>query len=370
MRVALFTNHNDASVGGAFYFEQAILQAVVRQGLPFEVVNIHRGKDIRSILPTELIPVPKNPAAGQRDFQNALKRTGADHVWFLGSFEPSDWPYTFTVLDVAHRRFPDFPESSVYGWRYEEREHFFESALGRASAVIVGTETGKQEVVEFYRKPPASIHVIPYFAPPFPERSCPVDVGTTDYFFYPAQFWPHKNHIVLLDAMVEVIRSSPHVRLMLVGSDQGNLLFVTNEIARRGLQKNVQILGFVPRAELRWLYENARAVVFPTYFGPDNLPPLEAFSLGCPVVASEIAGARDQLGDAVMYCSVSNAKEWAAAMARLLQDETIGSSLVSKGRRQVEGRTEERYVAGMSATLTEVSQRRRCWGKQDGFTRM
>ena len=63
------------------------------------------------------------------------------------------------------------------------------------------------------------------------------------------------------------------------------------------------------RPELIALYRHALALTFVSYFGPDNLPPLEAFALGCPVITSAIEGVDEQLGNAALYVnpdSVSN----------------------------------------------------------------
>src|SRR5256885_13294906 len=58
----------------------------------------------------------------------------------------------------------------------------------------------------------------------------------------------------------------------------------------------VEIRDFAARDEVLALYRTAAALVFPTFFGPDNLPPLEAFAAGCPVLASRVEGADEQLG--------------------------------------------------------------------------
>ncbi|MFM6269445.1 MAG: glycosyltransferase, partial [Dolichospermum sp.] len=45
------------------------------------------------------------------------------------------------------------------------------------------------------------------------------------------------------------------------------------------------------------LYINAFSLAFMSFFGPDNLPPLEAMALGCPVIASKVSGSEEQLGN-------------------------------------------------------------------------
>jgi glycosyltransferase involved in cell wall biosynthesis len=75
------------------------------------------------------------------------------------------------------------------------------------------------------------------------------------------------------------------IEMVFTGSDKGNAGHVFGKINELGLHDQVHMLGFVPREDLRALYSKA-------------LSPREAFTLGCPVIASRIPGAEEQLGDA------------------------------------------------------------------------
>ena len=44
----------------------------------------------------------------------------------------------------------------------------------------------------------------------------------------------------------------------------------------------------------------------PTYFGPTNIPPLEAFSLNVPVCYSDLDGLREQVGEAAFLMNLKN----------------------------------------------------------------
>ena len=74
-----------------------------------------------------------------------------DIVWFL---HPMDTlvsvPYIATVWDLQHRSRPYFPEVSVTGWSWEERERTYSSILPRASYILTGTHAGKNEIVHYY----------------------------------------------------------------------------------------------------------------------------------------------------------------------------------------------------------------------------
>src|SRR5437762_10866221 len=88
----------------------------------------------------------------------------------------------------------------------------------------------------------------------------------------------------------------PH--LVCVGEDRGTKEHVMREAKALGVEHRIHTPGFVERSRLTSLYQHADALLYPSLFGPDNLPPLEAMALGCPVVAARVAGAEEQLGNA------------------------------------------------------------------------
>jgi glycosyltransferase involved in cell wall biosynthesis len=91
------------------------------------------------------------------------------------------------------------------------------------------------------------------------------------------------------------------------GSDKGNESYIKQMAAELDLADQVKFLGFVPQEDLCSLYRNAFALTYVTFNGPNGLPPLEAFALGCPVVASKILG--EQLGDGALLVDLSSLKK-------------------------------------------------------------
>src|SRR6202795_4272080 len=97
-------------------------------------------------------------------------------------------------------------------------------------------------------------------------------------------------------------------QLVFTGSDkplfnyakQGNQSFVQERAHDLSLPDQVIFAGFVSREDLIGLYQQALALVYPSFFGPENLPPLEAFALGCPVIVARISGSREQFADAAV----------------------------------------------------------------------
>jgi glycosyltransferase involved in cell wall biosynthesis len=145
-----------------------------------------------------------------------------------------------------------------------------------------------------------------------------------------------------------------------VGSDKGYLDHVRALARDAGVLDRVRFLGFVETDELVALYRGAHALVYLSFFGPENLPPLEAFALGCPVVQSDVPGARDQLGDAALFVAPTDAAAVADAVRRC-ESEDVRAKLVDAGRTRAAGLTADGYVRGVLDFLDDFEPVRSCW---------
>jgi len=102
--------------------------------------------------------------------------------------------------------------------------------------------------------------------------------------------------------------------------------------------------------------------VYLSFFGPENLPPLEAFSVGCPVIASRVNGASEQLGDAALHVSSTNSDEIALAIKSLMDDLQQRQLLLARGFERAKKATSNDYVSQVFALLDEFEPIRRAWG--------
>ena len=325
---------------------------------------LRRGADAMGMLGfvrhLKAVLTPPPPQAGRSDetlVAKAVQDLQLDLVWFTDPFaEVLPVPYLATVWDLEHRKQPYFPEVSRTGMTWEARERLYSRVLPRAAGILTGTETGRDEIVHYYRVNPANVIVNPFPTPTFVADEATL-AGRGDhevlaayglapgFLLYPAQFWPHKNHVNLLHAL-KILETQYNLSppLVLTGADKGNLYHVQGVINQLDLLTRVRLLGFIPDADLAALYRTAAMTVFPSFFGPDNLPPLEALYHGCPVVVSDIPGARDQLGDAVEYFDPTDPDRIAEQIARVLNDPGLRESLVNKGKALCSVRTPENYI--------------------------
>jgi glycosyltransferase involved in cell wall biosynthesis len=389
MRVGILLGNSDPTAGGGHTFQREVFQALLAIGAQsrhFFLFFCH--PDTAAKLPPKPLPnaevvaldveaapqrstlFGKNrPAPKVRSLDEQFAAAGVEFVWQLGApGQVLEVPYMVVVWDLQHRLQPWFPEVSANG-NWQHRDNIYTAVLGRAAAVIVGTQVGKLEVERFFRVNPSRILIMPHPTPRFVDAAA----GTTglvrekygiagDYLFYPAQFWAHKNHVnVLLALRLLQSRFEKALSVAFVGADHGNLGHVKATAERLGLTDRTHFLGFVPHEDLIDLYRQAFALSYMTFFGPENLPPLEAFALGCPVVASDVSGAREQLQDAVLFVDPTSPEQMADAVMRLAREEGLRQRLTDAGRKIASTRTPEGFVAEALAFLDRFEAVRRCW---------
>ncbi|MEI6704002.1 MAG: glycosyltransferase family 1 protein, partial [Deltaproteobacteria bacterium] len=254
-------------------------------------------------------------------------------------------------------------------WTWGARERHFKNLLPRAARIITGTGAGKEEIIKYYQVPENLVQVVPFPTPQFAlsppvteEQQAGESQIPENYLFYPAQFWPHKNHVGLLLAL-KILRDKfgLNFNLVFTGSDKGNLGYVQKMVKELGLEDKVTFLGFVETDFLRELYRRAFALVFPTFLGPDNLPPLEAFALGCPVIASNVEGAEEQLGSAALLFDPKNPEEMALRIKELHDSPAIRDELIRLGHERALSWTAKDYVERMLQIIDDFAPIRRCW---------
>lgn len=308
-----------------------------------------------------------------REEMTALNRAAAreqvDLMWFpTPAFEWVGMPYLYTVWDLQHRSSPFFPEVSK-GRLWDFKEEHYSAIIPRAAYTLTGTAEGKREIAHYYRVRNERIKIVPLPTPDIPESTCSgTDTRCLNinrpYLFYPAQFWPHKNHVALLYTLKILVREE-HLdfELVFTGSDQGNLDYVRSVAENIGIVDRVHFLGFVDKRVLGDLYRNAFALVFPSFFGPDNLPPLEAFAVGCPVITARVPGSEEQLGDAALLVDPGDERQIVHHVRRLLNEEGLRESLIERGKIRSAGWTAKEYLNSVMQIIDEFESFRRCWDR-------
>jgi glycosyltransferase involved in cell wall biosynthesis len=377
MRVGVYVpDFGGPEAGGAHTFARDVLVALSAAPGTHEFQVLHAGElPLADSVGLPFVRLPEPGSLLEPALESTARRLGIELIWFLvPESQPVTLPYIATVWDLEHRNQPFFPEVSITGWTWEQRELYYRTTLPRAACVIVGTPEGKRQVERYYAVPAARIAIVPLPTPSFAPEDLREDAESfarlgvrSPYLYYPAQFWPHKNHVALLHALkILVDEGDPH-DLVLTGADKGNLAYVRALTAELGLAEHVKFLGFVERLAVVALYRRAQALVFPSYFGPDNLPPLEAFALGCPVVAAAVPGAEERLGDAALLFDPRDPRALATAVRKLQFEPGLREKLVRRGAERARACTPADYVRAVVARCDDLASVRGCWSSTEPY---
>lgn len=280
-------------------------------------------------------------------------------------------PYVMAVHDLQHRLQPEFPEVSADGER-ERREYLFRNGIRHATLLLADSDVGKEDILSFYGSYGVTadrVKVLPFL----PACYLALDVSEGErrrarmryrlpeqYVFYPAHFWPHKNHARIVQAL-NVVKREHHLEIPIVlsGSYVGEIPRRTfREVMllshRLGIENQVYYLDYVPDEDMSGLYAGAAALVMPTFFGPTNIPVLEAWAFGCPVMTSDIRGIRQQSGDAALLVNPRSAEAIADGIYRLWTDEDLRRTLAGRGRQRLATYTPDHYQRRLLKVLEEA----------------
>jgi glycosyltransferase involved in cell wall biosynthesis len=215
-----------------------------------------------------------------------------------------NYPHVETHWDIGHYSMFPFPEVALNG-TFAVREKYYAENVLNAFAVFCESVSGMEELLYYKKINPQRVFMVPLFpgkvtSLSLSQESMQQHLNTFAlkqyrFFFYPAQFWAHKNHYTLLLAFKQLVADFPDVKLVLSGSDKGNMQYIKSVIKSEGLEAQVVITGFVSNEAIYTFYKSAAALVMPTFLGPTNMPLLEAQEIGCPVICSDLKGHRELL---------------------------------------------------------------------------
>ena len=260
-----------------------------------------------------------------------LKQNKIDLLWSPTPLRYQIYlPYINTVWDLGHLDFPFLPEfSSLLKDEFKFRETEMSLIIKRALINVVGTNSLKNKLINNYNVNADRIKVVG-----IPSK-LEIDYLNENFekvenlIIYPAQFWSHKNHMMLLQAITILNRNfKTNIQLKLIGSDKGSRARIEKHILESNLASQVEIIDFIERKELHNYYSKASILIFPSLLGPENLPPFEALQFRCKVMVANIEGAKEVYGDLVSYFNPLEPADIAIAIHDAIKRSPVDLSLI------------------------------------------
>ena len=293
-----------------------------------------------------------------------VEGAGADIMHFTGQYAfLTSVPSIYHPHDLQHRHLPELFSSRD---RFI-RDSMYKTYCDQAEMVAVASSWVKRDLIQQYQLSANKICVVP-LAPASAAYPTPTveDIVVTrekyglpeSFVFYPAQTWPHKNHIGLLEAL-SIIRSRFGIEIPAVFSGCRGEFFprIQQRLNALHLDDQAHFLGFVSPLELQCLYKLCRCVVIPTKFEAASFPLWEAFLAGAPAACSNVTSLPEQAGDSALIFDPDRPEQIADAIYRLWMDAELRRILVQKGTANVSRFTWDRTARTFRAHYRRIANR-------------
>jgi glycosyltransferase involved in cell wall biosynthesis len=269
-------------------------------------------------------------------------------------------PYVSLLIDMLHREVPDsLPPEEV-----DHREQFFADACSRAAAVQVISDDVGDRLVRAYGLERGRL-----FRTYLPLHQ--IDSGRFDArdktriesrtFIYPANFWPHKNHLRLLEAFRLFLDAVPERRdawsLVLTGAGQTSEDALDRALKEQGIGGYIDRAGYLERADYLATLGSAVGLVFPSLNEGFGIPILEAQQAGVPVICSNVSCLPEVAGTGARFVNPYDTGDIAGALGDLADDEKLRHRLIREGRSNLKRFNFEREGSRFARNLHKVCRR-------------
>ncbi len=261
-----------------------------------------------------------------------------------------------TIHDLIYLRYSEFfqrMDRNIY-------DRKFRHACRVADRIHAISEQTKQDLITYFAVPEDKIEVIyqsinPLFFEQADELSKEkfrkkyelpeqyiLTVGTVE---------PRKNLLALLEGMVASGITTP---LIVVGKPTSYQQKAEAYILKHSSVLTVKFLSGIQDAELSLIYQLADIMVYPSLFEGFGLPVAEAQASGCPVITSNTSSLPEAGGKAAIYIHPENPEEIGRAIERLLTDQDLRNSMISKGKLNAQRFVPELFASQMNQLYNKV----------------
>jgi glycosyltransferase involved in cell wall biosynthesis len=233
-----------------------------------------------------------------------------------------------TVHDASVYRVPD-----AFSWKFRLWYRFLLNALVRRSSLtLVVSEFARQEVQRFFGGKPQGLVVTSegwqhlQRVEPQPSPALPPNLASTKYYLAVSSPTPNKNFGLIVQALRTA--GTQDIQFLIAGSHNAKVF--GGEGASTPDSAQVKYLGYVSDADLLQLYRHAHAFVFPSRYEGFGIPPLEAMSQGCPVLAARIDSVQEVCGDSALYFDPDSPESLLEALRMFEAHPTVRQTLAAR----------------------------------------
>ena len=263
----------------------------------------------------------------------------------------------FLIPDIQHELFEEFFSPEVL----RVRRAAFNRALSRAGAIGTNSEYTRKTLLTHKWTRCKDIFVMNPALPTEHRKSSLSDLTPeeqsflpdNDFFLYPANLWPHKNHRRILKAFEFFLKKKDwKMQFVFTGHPDG-----WPELQAEFPALPIQHLGFVRPQLLNLLLQKAKALVFLSLYEGFGIPLLEAFNAGTPVICSNTTSLPEVGGDAVLTCDPTDIDAISVLMAQVVEEQKVREKLVLEGKKRLQSYSWEHSANNLFKAFQRVAEK-------------
>jgi glycosyltransferase involved in cell wall biosynthesis len=300
-----------------------------------------------------------------------IAREKIDMMYFPGNFVSlfSKVPSIVNIRSMAHA----YSGYGVSGIRRFVRSLLMPPSARKARAIITPSEDIKRDVIRFAKVDGAKIQVIPHGVDltlfdgeqnrKFADGKAILNryhLSSGNYLLYVSALWRYKRQDQLIRAHAELVRKEfSDLKLVIAGKGTGMDKKYLDEIyalpKSLGTDGLVIFTGGLPQSDLRYLYANAKAFVFPSSYESFGNPIFEAWASRIPIAVSNVHSFPEMAGDAALFFDPNHVKDITDKISQLLSEPSLVQTLVERGAERVKSFTWETTITRTLSLLENVN---------------
>lgn len=262
------------------------------------------------------------------------------------------------IPDFQHRRLPQ-----MFGrLQWFIREMRFRSVLYNRNHLVLSSEDAYGDLKTFYKNTKPKPHVIPFAismkeTPSYADGEARrLELGLPErFFFLPNQFWPHKNHMLVVEALGRLGKDAPVV-VVSGGPDARNpgiIEALKSRLAELGMTDRFRFVGHLPYKTILALNARADGLINPSLFEGWSTTVEEAKALGTPLVLSSLGVHKEQAESTAIYFDPHDVADCAEAIRRAM----VRPARVEEDRAALEAKNRQGqrvFAERLRSTFSEV----------------
>lgn len=235
-----------------------------------------------------------------------------------------------TVHDLTPLLFPRFCRPEVLGFPALVRH-----AIRSGAYVHTPSEFVRQQVLEYLDADPERVvsiahGITPLDADPEPPHFASLLDGRP-WVLAMSTLEPRKGLARLVKAFEGIAPLHPDLLLVLTGQAGWGIDDLLGQLKNSSIAERVVLPGYVSDNDRSWLLRNATVFAYPSLYEGFGLPPLEAMSVGTPVVSTDAGAIPEVVGSAAILVPPNSVDELADALTEVVTSSTTRASLVELG---------------------------------------